>query len=176
MDDAIVQRQAELATAWKVLGNEDDRAFYDEWHLQEGYPWWYPFMKAGGSFVSLISGIPGGLFDPSLSVGAGLGNLFADSFHEIFGGIDPQFVIMLFMVAYFAGVVQSPITVFVIMIEMTAARFVTLPLMVSAILAYECSRLVCRKAIYEALAEIFLGGIEKRAAAEGIQAKPAQAC
>ncbi|MCH2132457.1 MAG: chloride channel protein [Phycisphaerales bacterium] len=162
-----------VETAYHVLGDPEERAFYDEWHRPEGYPWWYPFMKAGGSYFSLISGIPGGLFDPSLSVGAGLGNLCADLFHDVFGGIDPQFVIMLFMVAYFAGVVQSPITVFVIMIEMTDARFVTLPLIASSILAYECSRLVCRKAIYEALAEIFLGGIEKRAESQGIKAEPA---
>ncbi|MEE2907708.1 MAG: chloride channel protein [Planctomycetota bacterium] len=171
--DVLDEQQLTITNAWHVLGDPQERAFYDEWHLPEGYPWWYPFMKAGGSYFSLISGIPGGLFDPSLSVGAGLGNVCADFCHDIFGGLDPQFCIMLFMVAYFAGVVQSPITVFVIMIEMTDARFVTLPLMVSAILAYECSHLVCRTAIYEALAEIFLGGIEKRAKDKGIVAEPA---
>jgi H+/Cl- antiporter ClcA len=59
------------------------------------------------------------------------------------------------------------------MIEMTDARFVTLPLMVAAILGYQCSHLVCKTAIYEALAEIFLGGIEKRAKAEGVVSEPA---
>lgn len=169
LDDSVVQ----IEMAWKTLGDVDERDFYDQWHRPEGYPWWYPFAKAGGNYFSLISGIPGGLFDPSLSVGAGLGNMCADLFHDLFGGISPQFVIMLFMVSYFAGVVQSPITVFVIMIEMTDARFVTLPLMVAAILGYECSHLVCKKAIYEALAEIFLGGIEKRAKEKGIVAEPA---
>jgi H+/Cl- antiporter ClcA len=69
---------------------------------------------------------------------------------------------MLFMVAYFCGVVQSPITVFVIMIEMTDARFMTLPLMLCSIIAYECSSLVCKTSIYEALAAIFLANIKKR--------------
>ena len=150
-----------IQTAFQVLSDPDERAFYDTWHMDVGdYPWWYPFAKAGGSFVTLISGVPGGLFDPSLSVGAGLGNLFADSFESFFDDLDPQFIIMMFMVAYFAGVVQSPITVFVIMIEMTDARFVTLPLMATAIVAYECSRLVCRTAIYEALAKQFLGAVK----------------
>ena len=112
--------------------------------------------------MSLISGIPGGLFDPSLSVGAGLGDLCADVCHDLFNGIHPQFVIMLFMVAYFAGVVQSPITVFVIMIEMTDARFATLPLMATAVIAYSCSSLVCTTSIYEALAEIFLRAVRQR--------------
>ena len=48
-----------------------------------------------------------------------------------------------------------------------------LPLMICAVLAYECSHLVCRTAIYEALAEVFLGGIEKRAKEKGIVAEPA---
>ena len=40
------------------------------------------------------------------------------------------------MAAYFAGVVQSPITAAVILVEMTDARRMTLPLLVAAILAY----------------------------------------
>ena len=64
------------------------------------------------------------------------------------------------MVAYFSGVVQSPITCAVIMGEMTAARVMTIPLLAVAIIAYECSHRICPTAIYEALAEIFLGAIE----------------
>ena len=124
------------------------------------YPWHYAPLKAVGSFFSLISGIPGGLFDPSLSVGAGLGQSCVPLIDAIFSGIDPKAIIMMFMVAYFAGVVQSPITCAVIMVEMTAARYLTLPLLGTAVVAYECSRLVCRTAIYEALADLFLGNVE----------------
>jgi len=152
----------ELETAYATLASESERKFYDEWHMSGPTPWGYAPAKASGSFFSLISGIPGGLFDPSLSVGAGLGDLFADVFHDMFNGIRPQFVIMLFMVAYFAGVVQSPITVFVIMIEMTDARMVTIPLMLCAVIAYECSSLVCTTSIYEALAELFLAAVKGR--------------
>ena len=70
-------------------------------------------------------------------------------------------IVLLFMVAYFSGVVQSPITCAVIMVEMTAARFMTIPLLAVAIIAYECSHRICRTAIYEALADIFLGGIRE---------------
>lgn len=165
-DGQLSDRHLDVQTAYRVLSDPDERVFYDVWHLDQGdYPWWYPAAKAGGSFFTLISGIPGGLFDPSLSVGAGLGNAFADLFSGWFDNLHPQFVIMLFMVAYFAGVVQSPITVFVIMIEMTDARFVTLPLMATAIIAYECSHLVCRTSIYEALAEQFLTRIKRRPSA-----------
>ena len=97
--------------------------------------------------------VPGGLFDPSLATGAALGQLTA----PFFSGIDPRAVILLCMVSYFAGVVQSPITAFVILVEMTGARFLTLPLAVAAMLAYESSRLVCPTSLYDGLAENFLG-------------------
>ncbi|MEE3001815.1 MAG: chloride channel protein [Planctomycetota bacterium] len=124
-------------------------------------PWHYAPLKACASFFSLVSGIPGGLFDPSLSVGAGLGQTFVPVMDVILPGIAPEAVIMMFMVAYFAGVVQSPLTCGVIMVEMTGARYMTIPLLMTAVVAYECSRLVCRTAIYEALADIFLGHVEQ---------------
>ena len=125
------------------------------------YPWHYAPLKAIASFFSLISGIPGGLFDPSLSVGAGLGQTFIPV-DAIFPGIDHRAIIMMFMVAYFTGVVQSPITCAVIMVEMAGARYMTLPLLATAVMAYQCSRLICRTAIYEALADMFLGNIERQ--------------
>lgn len=127
------------------------------------YSWHYPLLKAGASFFSLISGIPGGLFDPSLSVGAGLGQQFIPCIDTLFPGIDHKSIIMMFMVGYFTGVVQSPLTCAVIMVEMTGARYMTLPLMGVAVVAYECSHLICRTAIYEALADMFLGKVETKA-------------
>ena len=61
------------------------------------------------------------------------------------------------MVAYFAGVVQAPVTAFVIVIEMTDNHDMILPLMATALLAAGCSRIVCRWPLYKALAEQFLG-------------------
>lgn len=114
----------------------------------------YPFLRATASMLVLLTGIPGGLFDPTFSVGAGLGKLCAPLL--AWTGIPTQAVILLFIVAYFSGVVQSPMTSFIILIEMTGAISLTLPLAMSAILAYEASRRVCPNALYEALAENFL--------------------
>ena len=41
--------------------------------------WWHPPCTALASWLALISGIPGGLFDPSFAVGAALGDLIARS-------------------------------------------------------------------------------------------------
>jgi len=115
-------------------------------------PWWFLPTHAAASFLTLVSAIPGGLFDPSLTTGAALGDLAA----PLLPVLERRETVLLFMVSFFCGVVQSPITSAVILVEMTAARFLTLPLLVASIVAYEASRLVCRTALYEALAETFL--------------------
>jgi H+/Cl- antiporter ClcA len=115
-------------------------------------PWWFLPTHAAASFLTLVSAIPGGLFDPSLTTGAALGQLAA----PFLAPLERQETVLLFMVSFFCGVVQSPITSAVILVEMTAARFFTLPLLLAAIVAYHASRLLCPTALYEALAEGFL--------------------
>ncbi|WOO39507.1 chloride channel protein [Rubellicoccus peritrichatus] len=114
----------------------------------------YPVYRAAATFLVLITSIPGGLFDPSFSVGAGIGQYLAPLF--AWTGVGTQGIVLLFIVSYFSGVVQSPMTSFIILIEMTGAVMFALPLGFAAIIAYEMSRLVCPNALYEALAEKFL--------------------
>jgi len=114
----------------------------------------YPLYRAAASFLILLTAIPGGLFDPSFSVGAGLGSV-AYPFLE-WTGIEAQAVLLLFIASYFSGVVQSPMTAFIILLEMTGVLLFSLPLAGAAIVAYAVSRVVCPKPLYEALAENFL--------------------
>jgi len=114
----------------------------------------YPLMRAASSLLVLSTRIPGGLFDPSFSVGASLGKICAPLL--AWTGAPSQAVVLLFVVAYFSGVVQAPLTAFVILIEMTGSVAFTLPLAAAAIIACEVSRKVCPVALYQALAESFL--------------------
>ncbi len=112
----------------------------------------YPFLKMFATLASYFSGIPGGIFAPSLSTGAGLGAVFG----ELLGSPILQAVVILTMVSYFTGVVQTPITAFVIVMEMTDNHAMLLPLMASAFIAYETSRLVNREPIYRTMAQAFI--------------------
>ena len=160
-----------LGAGLGVVGYVSDGASYGSGYQQtqqillEGveYPWYFAPLTAVASFLTLSSGIPGGLFDPSLTVGAGLGQLMLPVVNTVSPGLEPEAVIMMFMVAYFAGVVQSPITCAIIMVEMTAARHMTLPLLGVAVISYECSRLICRTSLYESLANTFLAGLGTQA-------------
>ncbi len=115
-------------------------------------PWSFGPYKFLATTLSTISGIPGGIFSPSLAVGAGLGADVARFFPDT--PLGP--VMLLGMVSYFAGVVQAPITAFVIVAEMTNNHAMVIPLMAAALIAYATSRLVCPEGIYHALSKGFL--------------------
>jgi H+/Cl- antiporter ClcA len=75
---------------------------------------------------------------------------------QLFPGAPLGPIMLLGMVSYFAGVVQAPITAFVIVTEMTDNHAMVIPLMATALIAYATSRLVCREGIYHALAKGFV--------------------
>jgi H+/Cl- antiporter ClcA len=108
-------------------------------------------LKLAATALTTVSGIPGGIFSPSLAVGAGFGaNLSA-----LFPGTPVQALLLLGMVSYFAGVVQAPITAFVIVTEMTQNHSMVVPLMAASLIAWAVSRTINREGIYHALAENF---------------------
>jgi H+/Cl- antiporter ClcA len=126
-----------------------------------GLIWYYAPLKLLATLLSTLAGLPGGIFAPSLSVGAGIGSVVATWFPDTVGGA----VVVLGMAGYFAGVVQAPITAFVIITEMTANHRMIIPLMVSAVLGYGVSRLINRRPLYEALSAGFLRETPPRVAA-----------
>jgi H+/Cl- antiporter ClcA len=112
----------------------------------------YGILRCLATVVSYVSGIPGGIFAPSLSVGAAVGATLA----QLVPSAPVGAMILLGMVAYFSGVVQAPITAAVIVLEMTDNQTVTVALMATSALAFGVSRLVCPRPLYGTLAERFL--------------------
>jgi H+/Cl- antiporter ClcA len=110
-------------------------------------------ILASGKFVASLaasaSGIPGGIFAPSLATGAGLGAAFAHSGLPI-GGRD---AVVLGMASYLAGVVQAPLTSAVILMEMTRDPALVGPLMLAALIARWASGLIMPESLYHVLAE-----------------------
>lgn len=112
----------------------------------------YPLTKMASTLFSYLSGIPGGIFAPSLATGAGVGAGLANFLPDV----PTSMMIILGMVGYFTGVVQTPITAFVIVMEMTDNHDLLLPLMATALVAFATSRLVCPSPIYRELSKQFL--------------------
>jgi H+/Cl- antiporter ClcA len=115
-------------------------------------PWDFGVLKLAATTFSAISGIPGGIFAPSLAIGAGIGANVA----QLFSNAPIGAIMLLGMVSYFAGVVQAPITAFVIVTEMTDNHAMVVPVMAAALIAHAVSGLVCPEGIYHALAKGFL--------------------
>jgi len=109
-------------------------------------------MKYVANVLSSVCGIPGGIFSPSLAVGAGMGANIA----AFFPGVAVSAVVLLGMVSYFAGVVQAPITAFVIVTEMTNNHAMIVPVMAAAVIATAVSRLISPQSVYHALARKYL--------------------
>src|SRR3546814_2339823 len=99
-----------------------------------------------------LSGIPGGIFAPSLATGAGFGSWLRELFPNDPGGA----VVLLGMIAYFTGVVRAPLTAVIIVSENTASRGLIMPLFTAAILADGSARAVCKARLYHGLAKSFL--------------------
>ncbi|RLA16703.1 MAG: chloride channel protein [Gammaproteobacteria bacterium] len=115
-----------------------------------------PFYKIGSIIMTFFSGIPSGIFVPSLTVGAALGADLANWFP-----VAPATVmILLGITAYFSGMLQSPLTAFVVVMEMSDAHELLLPLMATAFIAAGTSRLICPTPLYRALCDAYSQHIE----------------
>ncbi|MEO8926456.1 MAG: chloride channel protein [Caulobacteraceae bacterium] len=104
--------------------------------------------KFVASLAAAVSGAPGGLFAPSLATGAGIGAAFSH-LGLAFGGRD---AVVLGMASYLTGVVQSPLTSAVILMEMTRDPSLVGPLMLAALLARWSSSWLMPQSLYHLLA------------------------
>ncbi|MBY0471539.1 chloride channel protein [bacterium] len=109
----------------------------------------FPFLKIGTTILSYLSGMAGGIFSPSLSIGAGIGISLAKLLHF------PNFrtCALMGMVAFFSGVVQAPLTAVIIVTEMTDRHILILPFMVAAFLGQALGRLIMPTPLYHFLAK-----------------------
>ncbi|WDQ98907.1 chloride channel protein [Devosia sp. J2-20] len=108
-------------------------------------------LKLIATIATAISGIPGGIFSPSLSIGAGFATLLQGMLHIPIGALA-----IMCMAAYLAAVLQAPITAFVIVTEMTGNHALIFPVMMCAVIASFVSKSVCKEGIYHALAHQIL--------------------
>jgi H+/Cl- antiporter ClcA len=133
----------------------------------EHLPWYFFIGKLAAGVLSTVSGIPGGLFAPSLAVGAGVGSALG----LVLGG-SAGTAALLGMAGYFAGVVQAPMTAFVIIQEMTGNHDNVIPLMCASMLGYGTARMISREPLYHALSRLFVADGIRQKRAESATANP----
>ncbi|MBI4346240.1 MAG: chloride channel protein [Elusimicrobia bacterium] len=108
----------------------------------------FPGAKMLATLLTYWSGIAGGIFAPSLSIGAALG---ADMGHWL--GLPVASCAMIGMAAFLSGTIQAPITSFVIIFEMTGHHHMLTPIMLASLLAFIVARVLGAEHLYPTLSK-----------------------
>jgi CIC family chloride channel protein len=109
--------------------------------------------KMAATVTSYGWGLSGGIFAPSLFIGATLGGAVAHLVHP-FAGPSAEIVgsfALVGMGAFFAGAIRAPITSILIIFEMTGDYAIILPLMISNVISYTVAARLHPVPIYDAL-------------------------
>lgn len=108
------------------------------------------FMKIIATSLTLGSGGSGGIFAPSLFMGAMLGYFFGTIVHTYFPNItaSPGAYALVAMGGLVAGTTRAPITAIIIVFELTNDYRIILPLMITCVMSMIISSKLSRESIY----------------------------
>lgn len=100
--------------------------------------------------LSLGSGFKGGVFAPSLFIGAAMGGAFGVAAAHIFPelGIDPSAFALVGMAAMLAAAVRAPLTAVILLFELTNDYHIILPLMFSVAVSLLIAQRFQRDSVY----------------------------
>ncbi|SDO49334.1 chloride channel protein [Desulforhopalus singaporensis] len=108
------------------------------------------FLKPLATSFTLGSGNSGGVFAPSLFIGAMLGGAMGHLFSNLFPSIvtNPGAFALVGMAALFSATARAPLTAMLIVFEMSNDYFMILPLMVAGVTASYFSQWLHPESIY----------------------------
>lgn len=117
-------------------------------------PWYLFPVRFAGMALSYSSGGAGGVFATSLSAGAILGDGVARLLDVAVP--DRNLLILVSMVSFLTGVVRSPFTAAILVLEMTDRHSAIFQLLISGLLAQSVATLLDRHSLYEHLKQSFI--------------------
>ena len=108
-------------------------------------------LKPAATVLCMRTGAPGGLFTPSLTVGASLGAVLGHAWSWLWPGVPPGLFAVLGAAAVLAATTQGPISTVVLMMELTGRdRSFILPLLLVVATATLVARTIEPRSIYDA--------------------------
>jgi chloride channel protein, CIC family len=104
--------------------------------------------------ASFSSGTPGGLFAPTLFIGAMAGGAVCGAARVVIPGFegDTGLYALVGMGTLFAGILRAPITSVFMILEVSGSYAIVLPVMISNMVAYVVSRQYQRDSIFDVVA------------------------
>ena len=111
------------------------------------------FVKLAATVISYSSGNAGGIFAPSLYIGAMAGGVVGTLVHRVapFPTADPGAYALVGMGTLFAGIIRAPMTSVFMIFEITQDYQILVPLMVANMLSFAISKRYQPTPIYHAL-------------------------
>ena len=111
-------------------------------------------LKIVATAVCYASGNAGGIFGPSMFVGAMMGAAVGQMAHRLFPAATagPGAYALVGMGTAFAGIIRTPLTSVIMIFEVTRNYTIIVPLMISNLIAFYISQRLQHEPIYEALA------------------------
>jgi chloride channel protein, CIC family len=108
-------------------------------------------LRPLSTILCLGSGVPGGLFTPSLALGALLGGVLGLAWSWIWPGVPPGLYAVLGAAAVLAATTHGPISAVVLVMELTGRdRSFVLPLLLAVVTATLVARTLDPRSIYDA--------------------------
>ncbi len=109
------------------------------------------FLKPAATLLCVGSGVPGGLFTPSLALGAILGGVLGHAWEWLWPGTPPGLFALLGAAAVLAATTHGPISAVLLTLELTGRdRSFILPLLLAVVTATVVARTLDRRSIYDA--------------------------
>jgi len=135
-------------------------------------------LKIVATAVCYASGNAGGIFGPSLFIGAMMGAAVGGVAHSLFpqSTAGPGAYALVGMGTAFAGVVRTPLTSVIMIFEITRDYTIIVPLMISNLIAFFISQRLQPEPIYEALAQqegVHLPNVHSASQTDRIQVRQA---
>ena len=122
--------------------------------LAQAYSWWFLLLLVAGKIVAtsitIGSGGSGGIFAPSLFLGAVAGGFFGTIVHSLFPGFTatPGAYSIVGMGAVVSATTHGPLSAILILFEMTGDYKIILPLMAACIISSLVAGQLMRESIY----------------------------
>jgi H+/Cl- antiporter ClcA len=112
----------------------------------------FGLAKLAATLASYWAGIPGGIFTPALTTGAGIGQ----QIWQLSGAVvDSRVLVLISMAAFLAATTQAPLTASVVVMEMTGSQPMLFWLLLASLTASVVSRQFCPQAFYHLAAGRF---------------------
>jgi H+/Cl- antiporter ClcA len=119
---------------------------------------WVAVQKWLAMTLTFVSGIAGGFFAPTLTIGA----IFGKSFSVWFLGQQASTLALIGMVSLLSSMTRAPFTALVLVSEMSNGHAVILPLMLASLIGLFASRLIEKRSYYHFQTEFWLSQLSRK--------------